>query len=630
MTKKYRESCPDMKFITDDVTKMATVSDESYTVVLDKATFDALIADDSAASGEIARKICSEVDRVLKWGGRYVCISLAQKHVLAPLVVNMAEKNYAIRAHVLNVDTSESERPNDIVFCFVFTKMKPGGALICDMQLNPREKITRVEDLHQFIKRIREHQYIQTLAKFLKLGRYDAVEGEHLKIFNEKSIHCYNLYPFKPQVKKAQFTAACFIIPPGRSKTFLYGTHEGRKEVAEQNISAQLVLFVEVIEPPNGRFSFDAVKEQLTPHLRDLMPLKLFEKMVFLTDGAFPESEKIVPGDEIVYEGSSPTTGEYRILERRLPGENDFERRLVFLDTPHVIQTEVRLKKVPPNNANKTGVEFNRDYLPSDYQRCIIASLINHKKLRDGQKIKILLIGLGGGSLTSFMHQNFPTAVIEAVEIDPAMVQIAIEFFGLIIDERCGAHVGDGIPYLKEAAQRDDRYDAIIIDADTKDSRLPLRCPPAAFLNQEMLRTMRGLVNPDGMVIINILTRKAEIADAVKNGILNVFGNVVYTLGLDDELNSTAVALHPSYFVPGPDDKLDGEYKMRSKDALEYWKEGLREFNRRMDEKDGEILLDGSLWWKRLEIIFTIPFLMGKEEYAVPESDSSSFKFKQD
>lgn len=67
--------------------------------------------------------------------------------------------------------------------------------------------------------------------------------------------------------------------------------------------------------------------------------------MVFITDGAFPESEKFVPGDDVIFEGESPTTGGYRVIQRRLPGENDYERRLIFTANPSVIQTEMRIKK---------------------------------------------------------------------------------------------------------------------------------------------------------------------------------------------------------------------------------------------------------------------------------------------
>ena len=72
---------------------MVTKCNSLYVVVvLDKATFDALVADDSATSMKMADSICGEVDRVLKYGGRYICITLAQKHVLNQLVQNMANK----------------------------------------------------------------------------------------------------------------------------------------------------------------------------------------------------------------------------------------------------------------------------------------------------------------------------------------------------------------------------------------------------------------------------------------------------------------------------------------------------------------------------------------------------------
>lgn len=82
---------------------MGTVDDQSFTVVLDKATFDAVVADGSAKSSEIARKTCLEVDRVLKWSGRYICISLAQKHALTPLVMNMAERCARIIAKLISI-----------------------------------------------------------------------------------------------------------------------------------------------------------------------------------------------------------------------------------------------------------------------------------------------------------------------------------------------------------------------------------------------------------------------------------------------------------------------------------------------------------------------------------------------
>jgi hypothetical protein len=170
---------------------MTSIADETFSVVLDKATFDALVADDTVTSVEIAGKICEEVNRVLKFGGRYICITLAQRHVLDQLVINMVNryggvfsswksvgfssffdasfcKNFAFRAHVINVEAAEQQ--HEIVFCFIFTKMKPGSPLICDLQLCAEEKITRVDDLRQFLRRIHDHQTMEAFSRSLRQG----------------------------------------------------------------------------------------------------------------------------------------------------------------------------------------------------------------------------------------------------------------------------------------------------------------------------------------------------------------------------------------------------------------------------------------------------------------------------
>lgn len=56
--------------------------DSSFSVVLDKGTLDALMVDDSEAVNEDINQLFCEIGRVLKLGGRYVCISLMQDHIL--------------------------------------------------------------------------------------------------------------------------------------------------------------------------------------------------------------------------------------------------------------------------------------------------------------------------------------------------------------------------------------------------------------------------------------------------------------------------------------------------------------------------------------------------------------------
>lgn len=54
-------------------------------MVLDKGTLDALMSDKSEETLAKARALFAEVARLLRTGGRYVCISLLQEHIAVAL-----------------------------------------------------------------------------------------------------------------------------------------------------------------------------------------------------------------------------------------------------------------------------------------------------------------------------------------------------------------------------------------------------------------------------------------------------------------------------------------------------------------------------------------------------------------
>lgn len=77
--------------------------DGEFDVVVDKGTFDALMSDESEQVVEQSEKFFSEIDRVLKVGGRYMCISLAQDHILSKLVGSFKEKYTYLLSNFLSV-----------------------------------------------------------------------------------------------------------------------------------------------------------------------------------------------------------------------------------------------------------------------------------------------------------------------------------------------------------------------------------------------------------------------------------------------------------------------------------------------------------------------------------------------
>lgn len=64
----------------------------------------------------------------------------------------------------------------------------------------------------------------------------------------------------------------------------------------------------------------------------------------------------------------------------------------------------------------------------------------------------MLVVGLGGGSLPLFVHDHFPKSRIEAVEIDPSMLEVATQWFGFSQSDRMKVHIADGLDYITSLA----------------------------------------------------------------------------------------------------------------------------------------------------------------------------------
>ncbi|MEQ9449244.1 MAG: fused MFS/spermidine synthase, partial [Rhodospirillaceae bacterium] len=78
---------------------------------------------------------------------------------------------------------------------------------------------------------------------------------------------------------------------------------------------------------------------------------------------------------------------------------------------------------------------------------------------------RILIIGLGGGTLPMALRDILPDTYIDAVEIDPAVVAVAGEYFGYEEDARLQTHTMDGRVFVKTALMEGKQYDLVMLDA---------------------------------------------------------------------------------------------------------------------------------------------------------------------
>jgi spermidine synthase len=136
------------------------------------------------------------------------------------------------------------------------------------------------------------------------------------------------------------------------------------------------------------------------------------------------------------------------------------------------------------------------DRMVFEYTRMMASALLVHP-----EPASVLIIGLGGGTLPTALHKLLPDVVIDTVELDPAVVNVARDYFGYETGPRQRVHVEDGRAYVERAHSEGRRYDMVMLDAFDVDYI------PAHLLTLEFLQHVRGILAPDGVVVANSFTQ---------------------------------------------------------------------------------------------------------------------------
>lgn len=132
-------------------------------------------------------------------------------------------------------------------------------------------------------------------------------------------------------------------------------------------------------------------------------------------------------------------------------------------------------------------------HLEMPYSRVLPAALAFAE-----EPARMLILGLGGGTLPRFFHSHFPQMTIDVVELDPGVVEVAKEFCGFAEDARLRVHVADGRDFVESATCE---YDLLILDCFDIDSI------PAHLSTLEFLRGVRRALSPNGIAIANVWGR---------------------------------------------------------------------------------------------------------------------------
>jgi spermidine synthase len=158
--------------------------------------------------------------------------------------------------------------------------------------------------------------------------------------------------------------------------------------------------------------------------------------------------------------------------------ESDDERCMRFTKQVSARQSCISLKD--PN------------YLVFDYTKMMLGALY----LQPGPD-KVLIIGLGGGTLPSTLSRILPKAKIDTVEIDPAVVRVAQKYFNFRTTPTVTVSEEDGRVFVKRAIKKGNKYDLIMLDAFDHDYI------PEHLLTQEFLREVKKVMTPGGVLAAN-------------------------------------------------------------------------------------------------------------------------------
>jgi len=131
---------------------------------------------------------------------------------------------------------------------------------------------------------------------------------------------------------------------------------------------------------------------------------------------------------------------------------------------------------------------------------------------------RILMVGLGGGSIPNFLHKHYPDTHIDVVDIDPVVVEVAKKYFGFREDKTLRVHVADGRAFIEKCKKP---YDIIFLDAYGADDI------PYALATREFLQAVRKAVTGKGVVVTNLMDRSSNrLYDSMIRTYIDVFDEV--------------------------------------------------------------------------------------------------------
>lgn len=168
--------------------------------------------------------------------------------------------------------------------------------------------------------------------------------------------------------------------------------------------------------------------------------------------------------------------------------------------------------------------------LELDYTRTMMGFL-----LFAPQPERILMIGLGGGSLPKYCHRHLEGADVTVVEINPHVIAMREAFHVPPDGERFRVVHADGARFVDRAARLAHRYDVVLVDGFNYDGQ------PEELCTREFYDRCRAVLEPAGLLVANLHATEPACGEIIARMAAS-FDGALHRVSADDGGNCIAFA----------------------------------------------------------------------------------------
>lgn len=238
-----------------------------------------------------------------------------------------------------------------------------------------------------------------------------------------------------------------------------------------------------------------------------------------------PSPFEIETGTVLMLEPNWARAGELRaqLLDESYPKpfvvDNGKSRFLYF--NVRLMQSEMSLKA--PND------------LALRYTQKMMAFLLFHPRPK-----RIVLIGLGGGSLIKFCYHRMPGTQLTAVELNPDVIALRDAFSVPPDDARLQILEADGAEFIETTEKG---IDVLLVDAFDKTGFAP------SLANRQFFENAYEKLAGNGVLVINLAGEKETYAGLIGEA-MHVFDDQVIVISVPEDGNHMLYAFKEYCFEP--------------------------------------------------------------------------------